>query len=414
MRAALAASLIVVSTAALAQAPALDVAPSRLSFIAAAGGTPPAQTVQIRHTAQAPVRWQARASAPWIRLSATSGTGDAPLQIGVDTNGLAPGQHLGQVTVSHLEGTAGAVVSVVVQVQGRSSANLRASTSLPTALTLSAPAGSREPVSALMSLQEGEGAPEAWRVEPDQPWLNVEPSSGDVPARISVTATPGTLPPGEYMATLVFTGANGEPWMKIPVAFVVGGNEALSITTDLLPPATRNLPYSQAIPIRGGRPPYTIRIIHGRLPQGLLLSGGGISGVTRFVGTYPLVLAVTDASTPPATATQEVLLQVIVLYQDTALVVSPPTLSLAVSASQRSQGARLAVGSGRQPLAWTATSDASWLRLSPDRGISPSAFQLDVHTAVLQPGTYTATITITMEGAPNSPARIPVQVVVRK
>jgi hypothetical protein len=37
-----------------------------------------------------------------------------------------------------------------------------------------------------------------------------------------------------------------------------------------------------------------------------------------------------------------------------------------------------------------------------------------VNPAGLAPGVYVGTITITMDGAPNSPATVPVQVVIRK
>ena len=413
MRAALAASLIVCSIAAPAQAPVLDVAPVRLSFIAAAGGSVPAQTVQLRQTAGEPLRWRAEASAPWIRLSATTGTGDTALQVGVDGRGLAPGRHEGRVTVSGPPGAGTHVVTVLFQISNRARGTPSTIDS-PAALTLSAPPGSREPASTTLNLQGGPDAPTVWRVKPDQAWLSVDPASGRLPARVTVTAVPEGAAPGENAAALVFTDEEGEAWMTVPVVFLVGSADSLSIATDVLPPATRNLPYAQAIPILGGKPPYAIRILQGRLPQGLVLAGGALSGVARNSGSFPLVLEVTDASTPPVSATRQVLLQVIVLYQDTALVVSPPSLSLVARVNQRTPGTRLAVGSGRQPLAWRATTDASWLRLSPDRGLSPSVLQLDVDAARMEPGTYMATVTITMDGAPNSPARVPVQVEVRR
>jgi hypothetical protein len=54
----------------------------------------------------------------------------------------------------------------------------------------------------------------------------------------------------------------------------------------------------------------------------------------------------------------------------------------------------------------------AWLRLTPAAGLSPSDVGITVAAGRLTPGTHVGTITVTMEGAPNSPASIPVQVTV--
>ncbi len=180
----------------------------------------------------------------------------------------------------------------------------------------------------------------------------------------------------------------------------------------MLPPATRNLPYAQAIPVAGGTPPYTLRIVEGRLPAGLVLAGGAISGTARVQGYYPFVVVLTDAASPPARLTQALGLRVIILQPDTALVVSPPSISLRLSSRSRDGHAALAIGSGRQRLEWSAAADVAWLRLAPAAGLSPSNVAITVAAGRLPPGTHVGTITVTMEGAPNTPASIPVQVTV--
>jgi hypothetical protein len=179
-----------------------------------------------------------------------------------------------------------------------------------------------------------------------------------------------------------------------------------------LPPATRNLPYSQAIPIAGGTPPYAVRIVEGRLPAGLVLSQGAISGTARVQGYYPFVISVTDASSPPATIAKPLGVRVIILQPDTALVVSPAAISLRLAGRSRDGRAAIVVGSGRQKLEWTAIADVPWLRLAPAEGLSPSTLQVIIVAGRLSPGTHLGTVTVTMEGAPNSPASIPVQVAV--
>jgi hypothetical protein len=196
---------------------------------------------------------------------------------------------------------------------------------------------------------------------------------------------------------------------------VPGEGRVLSVALDALPPVTRNLPYAQAITVKGGTPPYSVRIAEGRLPHGLVLTNGSLAGVTRYPGLYPLVIAVTDAASPPQVATKALTLRVIVAYQNTALSLTAASLNLSATAGRPpAPGVRVGVGSGAQPLAWLAAADQAWLRLTPDRGVAPAGFQVEADARDLAPGSYVATVTVTMDGAPNSPMRIPVQLTVRR
>jgi hypothetical protein len=155
-----------------------------------------------------------------------------------------------------------------------------------------------------------------------------------------------------------------------------------------------------------------MRIVEGRLPAGLVLAQGSIAGTARVQGYYPFVVAVTDASNPPVTIAQPLGLRVIILQPDTALVVSPPAISLRLPGRSRDGRAALAVSSGRQRLEWSASADVPWLRLAPAAGVSPAMLEIIALGGQLTPGTHLGTVTVTMEGAPNSPASIPVQVTV--
>jgi len=93
-------------------------------------------------------------------------------------------------------------------------------------------------------------------------------------------------------------------------------------------------------------------------------------------------------------------------------VVSPPAIGVRLASRTRDGRAALAVASGRQRLEWTAVADVAWLRLSPASGVSPATIEIVAQAGSLSPGTHVGTVTVTMEGAPNSPASIPVQVTV--
>ena len=62
---------------------------------------------------------------------------------------------------------------------------------------------------------------------------------------------------------------------------------------------------------------------------------------------------------------------------------------------------------------WTASSNATWLSLTPTSGTAPSAVTVTATTAGLSAGTYNGTITITATGATNTPQTVPVTLTVQ-
>ncbi len=85
-----------------------------------------------------------------------------------------------------------------------------------------------------------------------------------------------------------------------------GGSSALlesgpRFQTSSLVDGEVGMPYSVVIQAAGGTAPLNIRIESGRLPSGLSLSGGVISGTPMVAGNESFTLEVRDASTPPQT-----------------------------------------------------------------------------------------------------------------
>jgi hypothetical protein len=289
-----------------------------------------------------------------------------------------------------------------------------------------------------------------WRATTPTPWLRLSPTEGSAPGTLTVTIETAQLAVGDYNGritvsaigdaddspatidvSLKLVAASKAPPEPVPAALPAqvttpvgpitpakpetgAPTSGLFVSPTILPTAARNLPYSQAIPIKGGTPPYSVQILQGRLPPGLALANGAISGMSRVPGAYQFALGVMDSSTPPQKIAQQMLLRVITIYQNTALMVVPPAVGITIVGNQRQQPVRLNISSGGQPLDWHATTDAAWVRLIPSDGESPGILQLDVVTQGLAAGSYMATVTVMMEGVPNSPARIPVQLIVRR
>jgi hypothetical protein len=79
---------------------------------------------------------------------------------------------------------------------------------------------------------------------------------------------------------------------------------------------------------------------------------------------------------------------------------NPPSQNISVS------------NSGTGTLNWTATSNQSWLTLSPASGTNSGTIQASVKIAGLTAGTYNATITVSASGANNSPQPVGVTLLV--
>jgi YVTN family beta-propeller protein len=82
----------------VAAQPAIRLSRTVLNFGARASSVTPAQTVFISNSGGGTLQWTAMASAAWITLSKSSGTGGGTLLIGVNTAGSANGIYAGTVT----------------------------------------------------------------------------------------------------------------------------------------------------------------------------------------------------------------------------------------------------------------------------------------------------------------------------
>jgi hypothetical protein len=63
---------------------------------------------------------------------------------------------------------------------------------------------------------------------------------------------------------------------------------------------------------------------------------------------------------------------------------------------------------GTSSVSWTASSNASWLVVTPSSGTLPQTLSISVNTSGLAAGNYTGTVTVTASGAANSPQTISV------
>lgn len=94
--------------------------------------------------------------------------------------------------------------------------------------------------------------------------------------------------------------------------------------------------------------------------------------------------------------------------------VSPSSLSFTATAggaNPANQSVSI-TNTGGGTLNWSASSNASWLSVSPASGTAPSTSTASVNISGLAAGTYNGAITITATGATNSPISVPVTLTV--
>ena len=100
--------------------------------------------------------------------------------------------------------------------------------------------------------------------------------------------------------------------------------------------------------------------------------------------------------------------------QSPAIGVSPTSLSFTATAGGSNPANQTVsiTNTGGGTLNWTASSNASWLSVSPASGTAPSTLTAAVNISGLAAGTYNGTITISATGATNSPVSVPVTLTV--
>nr|WP_315398621.1 quinoprotein amine dehydrogenase [uncultured Duganella sp.] len=171
------------------------------------GAAPAAASVDIAAVGR---NWTAASGAAWLKLGATSGSGNATVAVSYDTAGLALGQYTTTLTVTASDGP---------------------SASLPVALTV-LPSGlvfgggsiaftavNGAPIpSQAVSLSTDNQAPLPWSAASDAAWLRLSPASGTTPTTTVLTLDPsvGPLASGTHTANVTLTSP-GLAERKFPV-----------------------------------------------------------------------------------------------------------------------------------------------------------------------------------------------------
>lgn len=411
-------------------------APPAATGLIPAAGTPP--SVGLSSTGDStgttfefdsngpPVSWTASASAPWVRLSPSQGTTPARVRISAEPAGLAPGIYSAVVTFRPQSGSPWSIpvtltLNVPTAILSQRGDVVLSRTPGFTSFQATIPLTASAPGTEFSATVSGGGG------------LTVTPSSGRLPARITVSSAAG-LQPGEYVGSLrVRIGSGAADTRVIPVRFVVpalgppqmvvraGGRtfavnsgNATALRQILVENVgTGSVNFTSSVTQTGARP--WLRV----LPE---------SGITTNDGAAPIELKIDLRGFPPGTYKEVVRVQ----SQQTRTVIEVP-IAVAVNPKERALGVAPTglyfeavqggpptaskqfnvINDGIAELGFQAAvnsgvGNGTWLRLSTAQGTAragtvANAVNVSADPAGLSEGVYYGLIEVSAPSADNSP-----------
>jgi uncharacterized protein (TIGR03437 family) len=407
----------------------LAATPSALAFhFQTEGAAPPNQTLTLTSNGSPLSYTLGTSGGSWLLANPAGGTTTGTVQVSVNVAGLAAGTYNGSITIV-ATGAANSPVTVPVSLTVSPSPRLAVS---PGSLAFFYQIGGSTPGAQSLSVSgSGTAAPftVGFTTSTGGSWLVPSPLSGVTPAAVSVAVNPAGLGAGIYsgLITITAVGAAGSP-QNVAVTLVVTGSPLLTVSHTSLTFSYQvggSLPASQSLGIgsSGSALSYTAAAT---AAGGAWLAVGPVSGTT----SGSLTVAVSPAGLAPGTYRGAINLTAVgagnsptvvevrlVVSFSPVLVPNPAALSFAYQSGLAIPAAQaVAVTSTGAPLSLTIAvateSGGNWLALSASTATTPASFTVSVAPTGLNTGTYNGSITLTSEGAGNSPVTISVRLVV--
>jgi hypothetical protein len=201
------------------------------------------------------------------------------------------------------------------------------------------------------------------------------PTIGVAPTSMSFSGTAGGANPASQSLSITNTGGGTLNWS-----------------------ASTNQPWLSIVPSSGTAPSTPV----------VLVSTAGLA-----VGAYSGAITITAAGATNTPVSVPVTLTVTAVPSPT-IGVSPSSFSFSATAGGANPASQsLSItNTGGGTLNWTASSNQTWLGVSPASGTAPSSASVSANITGLVAGTYNGAITISAAGATNSPVTVPVTLTV--
>jgi hypothetical protein len=409
----------------------IELNPALLSFTTADGAASPrAQTVMLSNPGVLALNWKVTTNAPWLLatpiVGSVASSAQQEVSVGINSTTMLPGSYSGIVTFSAQN--AGYVKnspqSIYVNLTVTPHCALQLS---PSVVSFASAYQQGKPAAQTISVGTTHNCKAAiqWNATTDASWLQLSQNSGTTPASPSVTVNTTGLKPGVHSAAITFTSASNT--QVLPVTFTLGASNAPTLTSG---------PDSETFQVRAGTGSVSSQSMHiQNAGSGTLnwqatvttVAGGNWLSVTPANGTLgtnqaqtlqvqasPLstllpgttytgaivVSAFNSTGQEVAGSPQRLAVNLLVIQPCTISV--PPTLSFSGNLGQSASDTQFAFirtsGGCTHALSWTASTSASWLRLSSTAGsvtgTRPASLGVSVDTSGLTPTPHQATITV--------------------
>ncbi len=350
--------------------------------------------------------WTAKATAPWLTLSATSGTGAAVISIVAVGKGMAVGSYTDSVTVTSANGSQ------------TSTFNLQITPAVITPTPLPSFSGINgstfNPISVSVGVSQGITAMTATA---DQPWIlvsQVTAPTGLAPGSFTVAVNPavGPLTSGSYSGNILVTVGSGSDTTstQVPVQLtltpptlsvsaqklVFGGSAGRTFSPDTLSVSlntgTGQYPWSVS-----GQPSWLNLSSTGGAPPGQIvvtpLPANALPGTTGATLTFTTTVNgdVLKASVP---VTLNLDSHLLVAAQTGVAFVSTPTANW----SRLTQAVKVSDNYGLATT-WTAQSDQTWLQVTSSGTAGGNVTLTANPTGLAADQLYIATVTLTATDA---------------
>lgn len=380
--------------------PALLANPKSLSFAAGiALGNPPSQTVSLFNEGTGAINWTATKSAPWIVLSASSGTLPYNMSVSVNTSGLTAGNYSGTITISANGNIPTTTITVNLTLTNYLLLTNFATQGLQGWVPSPLGHGSGWSIATIGSQAAAQynGGGNAQIYAGNAGWTDY---SMTVPLRLSTGANyPGGIRGRVNPATgagyaLWFYPNSGQlilyrvPGWDINAGLVQIGSGNVTFDTTQFHNVTMTFTGSQIQVLYDAKSVFTVT--DATYSSGLI----ALEGANQVVNFGDIVVTGPQPNTG-------------------SMSVSANTLNFSATWSGPNPTPQtVQLNSTGGSLAWTGVSNASWLTVSPVNGVTSASLQFSVNSFALNGGNYSAVVTLFSLGSVNQVQQVNVNLTV--
>ncbi len=416
----------------------MSVSPVARSVSVQQGNAAPSDnaSITISGTGASSTAWSASKRQAWTTLTTASGTGSGTVAWSRNASGLAVGTYVDTITVtSGVSSGSPSVIYDTLRITAAPPPPPLAIAVSPLGRKATVQVGNAAPSDVATVTLSGTGASSAtWSASKRKSWTTLTTAAGTGTGTVAWSRNSAGLGAGTYVDTITVTasGATGSPTMIMDTLVVTAAPVGVTLAVS---PTSRSangvangasIPDAASVIMTGDnawavawtatkRRTYTTLTTASGSGNGVVAWSRSPAGLTA--GTYVDTITVGASATgSPAT-----IIDTFIVAPGSGggggggtpipltVAVSPASRSVSVSQSNAAPADNASVtiaGTNAASTNWTASSHHSWIALTRASGTGDGMVMWSRYAVGLAPGIYVDTITVTVVGATNSPARV--------